>query len=319
MRSLIKLLSMSLLAVAPAWAQSPVDPYTDPAPTPAPTPAPAEDAPVRSVSAANVSPPKKLAANGLGVITVSQQPAKCRDIAKRATAPARAQALPARVSLANCLADVSVANLELIDGAAAILEIDDAIAPSLAYLDEVVREGEPQHKVMAHAARAQLYANVSSRMRSTVPAPASSTPEALALRDSRLKLVEQMLAPWREEQLVSHQAIVDLAKANPALSKNQIAANAIRASRDHVAQHQAVAARIASQDAQAAAANAPKAGDDAPGAADRDAPATGGATVDPSKPADATQPVDPSTPAGTKPAGDAPTGGSTPADADALK
>jgi len=174
--------------------------------------------------------------SGLEAIAIDTLPAPCRTLGKRAMRPDRVQALPARISLANCMADARVATLDLIDAHESVVAVDDALAPSLRLLDEVVTAGDPALKVMAHHAKAQLYASMASRMLGTVPPPPGTTREAIAVTESRRQLLELMLTPWRDQALAAHEAVVALATRHPELAKNAVAKGAIEASRKHVAQ-----------------------------------------------------------------------------------
>ncbi|MDB4962927.1 MAG: hypothetical protein JWP01_2926 [Myxococcales bacterium] len=205
--------------------------------------APAADAPVRSVSAASVTSPRPRLPNGLIAITVAELPELCRDSGKRALNPNLVQALPARISLANCVSDAKINALQLIDGNESIVAIEEAIAPSIELLDDVAAQSDAASKVMALHAKAQLYSNATSRMLKTVPATNQSTQESQALRDARRAILEAMMAPWREKQLEAHQAVVDVAKLNPQLAKNPVAQAAIADSRQRVAQAGSVATR----------------------------------------------------------------------------
>jgi len=211
----------------------------DDARPPAPAPAPAQ-APIRTVSASNVPPPEpKLAPRPR--IDVAKLPERCRAIGKRASASIAAQAVPANIALAGCVADDALAKLVLIDSGESIAAIDEAVIPALERLDDVAATADPAHRVMALAAKIQLYTSMITRMQSSVPPPASQTNEALGLRASRMQIVEQLVTPWREQALEQHRAIVELAKAHPDLMRHPVAAVTIRDSRDRIAKQIAMA------------------------------------------------------------------------------
>src|SRR5262245_35730232 len=84
-------------------------------------------------------------------------PEQCRAIAKQAATPNRHTALSARISLANCLSDVKLAPLKLVDSEASMLEIDEAMKDSFDLLDEVVAGADPVTQIVAERARAELY------------------------------------------------------------------------------------------------------------------------------------------------------------------
>ncbi len=187
-------------------------------------------------------------------VDIGEVPPRCADLVTRANGGNRTLALPARISLANCLADARVGKLQLIDGAASVLDIDAALAPSLDLLDQVVRTAEPATRIMAHDAKARLLAGATNRVLATVPPLTATTPEAVALRDSRRQLVDAMVTPWRERAMAEHLAIVELAKAQPALATDRTAGRFVKDSRGHVAHNPQLATAVATRKASVQAA-----------------------------------------------------------------
>lgn len=233
----------------PAGPASPPPP-TDAGPPGAPGLTP-PDALGREPTIDGVVPPAltpPTTANGLSPISVASLPERCRDVGTRAVAANRVQALPARIALAGCLVEVGIEPLDLIDASASVLEVSEAIAPAIALLDEVIASGDPAIQVMALHRKALLYAGMTGRMLTTIPPPSSPTREAVALQDSRRRLLEAMLSPWRDEMVRAYQAIVELAIRTPALAANPVARTAIRDSRQRLEQHDR-AVRAALRDA----------------------------------------------------------------------
>jgi len=215
MRSLFACLSLSLLAPA-AFAEGPE--------------APVERAPIRSVSAAAAPAP------ALAAVVLDETPPRCKSLAKRAQVPSAMQSLAARISLAGCIADARMEPLSLIDGQESVLAIDVAVHPGLTMLDGVIDSGDAAMKVMALRAKAELYGRMRVKMMATVPAPANTTPEAAALRETRREIVESMVQPWSDRTRDAHQAIVALGKKHPELAKNPVAQATIRTSEQQLAQ-----------------------------------------------------------------------------------
>lgn len=214
MRAVLAYLSLSLLAPA-AFADGPSRPLPPPA--------------ARAVVAA--TPAVKLAP-----IVLDETTERCKAHAKRASVPVLAQALSARIALAGCIADARLEPLSLIDGQESVLAIDEAVVPAFAMLDSVVDAGQAAAKIMALRAKAGLYGLMVSKMMSTIPAPANTTPEAASLRETRRQIVDGMVVGWRERAREMHSAIVDLGRNHPELANNPVVQAAIRESVQALAQ-----------------------------------------------------------------------------------
>jgi hypothetical protein len=187
-----------------------------------------------SLLAATVHADRKTPAVNLTPILADELPARCRPIAKQASAANLGVALGARISLANCMASEELAPLQLCDCADSILEMDNAVAPAVALLDEVAHAGDAHTELLAEHARGELYTSMRIRMAKTIPTP-DSTEESLALRDARQALLETQLVPWSETIDAAAERVLAIAKANPALAKHPIAKTAIEASKQRVA------------------------------------------------------------------------------------
>jgi hypothetical protein len=213
--ALFACVSLSLLAPV-AFADGPNQPV-EPAPG------------VRTVSAATP-------AVGLAPIVLDDATQRCKPLAKRASVPSLAQQLSARIALAGCIADARMEPLSLIDGQESVLAIEEAVQPALAMLDGVIDAGDASMKVMALRAKADIYGVMCTRMMTTVPAPANTTPEAASLRETRRQIVDGMILPWHDRTRETHQAIVDLGKKHPELVRNPVVQTAIRESERQLAQ-----------------------------------------------------------------------------------
>ena len=167
-------------------------------------------------------------------IVLGELPEKCKPIARQAGAPDLAVALAGRIALANCRAIEATASLQLCDCADSIVAIDDAIAPSIELLDEVIAAGDPRMQILGEAAKAELYGGLRIRMAATIPS-GDGNPDSVALRDSRKAMLEAQLAPWDETIKAASEHVVDLVKANPTLEKNPSVKPAIEASRRRLA------------------------------------------------------------------------------------
>jgi len=212
--------------------------------------APGDKAPAARATAGSARAPAapaapaaaKSPAVNLTPINLTETPERCHPIAKRAATTNLIQALSARISLAGCIADAKFSELTLIDGQDSVTALDEAVAPSLAMLDEVVAAAasEPVTQVMATHAKAALYHSMMNRMVQTVTATDAS-PEAQTLKETRRQIVQGLLGPWRDKTRAVYSAVDDIAKANPTIIRNAVALAAIRDSREQLARHVAIA------------------------------------------------------------------------------
>jgi hypothetical protein len=195
------------------------------APAPAPTPAPPSQAPGATAPTPTPVPVS------LTKVDVEALPEACRDIGKQADSPIKARALSARISLASCLVDEKTKPLVLCDCEQSVNEINDAIDPSLIILDEVVLVGDPATKILARHSQGEILSGFAQRMLSTVPPPVNASEEAIALRNTRLDLLQPLIQPWLSRAQVAFSELDKIARANPQLAKNPAVAAAVRASR----------------------------------------------------------------------------------------
>ena len=167
-------------------------------------------------------------------IDPSAVPEACQPLAKQALAPGPA-ALPARISLAICLADRAVAPLALCDCGESILAVDTATEPALALLDEVIDVGDPASQAIAEHAEGELHAGFAVRLLATLPAlrPGASPAEA-TLREMRRQTLNAQLAPWREAATRSFQRVAELARAHPELADRPAVRIAVRDSQERL-------------------------------------------------------------------------------------
>jgi len=211
-------------ATAPAQSAVPVRPTAPAVPPPDRHPA----------SPASQPGPPAPPASPLTPIEPSAVPEACRPLAKQALAPGPA-ALPARISLAICLADRAVAPLALCDCGESILAVDTATEPAFALLDEVIDAGDPASQAIAEHAEGELYAGFTVRLLATLPAlrPGASPAEA-TLREMRRQTLDAQLAPWREAATRSFQRVAELARAHSELADQPAVRIAVRDSQQRL-------------------------------------------------------------------------------------
>jgi hypothetical protein len=220
---------------APSPTEAPAPPSPTEAPA-APTEAPAAPGPTEAPTAQSTSAAPGAVAAGLSPIVVEDVPQPCRDLAKMASSPSKNAALSARISLATCLADQQAKALVLCDCEQSVIDVNDAIDPSLAMLDEVVAHGDVTMKILARHSQGHLLASFSARILATLPPPPTSNPDAIALRETRLAMLQPLIDPWQVRAHGAFAEVDKLARANPRLAKNAAVLAAVRSSRDRLSQ-----------------------------------------------------------------------------------
>jgi hypothetical protein len=176
-------------------------------------------------------------------IDLAQVPDPCKELAKAAGSASVNQALSARTSLAVCLADQKTKPLVLCDCEQSVREIEAAIQPSLDMLDEVFALGDAAQQILARTAQGEMLQSLATRMLATVPPPLNPSDEAVALHDTRVQLLQPLIAPWQQQAQAAFAAVDQLAKKNPQLAKNQAVVAAVRTSRQRLSQLDTTAKR----------------------------------------------------------------------------
>jgi hypothetical protein len=163
-------------------------------------------------------------------------PAKCQAFVASAQASAPQVAVPARLSLASCVAEQAVAPIALCDCGQSILDIEQAIAPAVAILDGVIAAGSSVSQALAAHAKGELYAGFVMRMTATVPKLGpNATPEEISLHDMRAEALAAQLAPWRDTARAAFTQVIEIAKTRPEVANNPSAAIALRDSQQRLA------------------------------------------------------------------------------------
>lgn len=165
-------------------------------------------------------------------VVLEELPEACRDLGKLANAPAHAQALSARISLSSCIVDHEMRDIQLCDCEQSIKDIEAASEQSLALLDEVFMHGDPTMKILARQALGDLLTGFATRMLATVPAPVDGSEAAIALRETRLQMLQPLVQPWIVRAQGAYAELDRIARANPQLAKNPAVVAAVRASRE---------------------------------------------------------------------------------------
>lgn len=152
-------------------------------------------------------------------------PQSCQQFA--APAPTARLQLAARISLANCLASERLDALQLgNDPERSRRQLTEAIAPSVALLDQVIAQGDPSARIMAQHAKGDLYIGLVVRLRNTVPpVPAgSSNQQHLAYLQRE---IEPRTYDWLARADRAFGDVRDVANANPAIVDDPVVGNVI--------------------------------------------------------------------------------------------
>lgn len=210
----MRLALLLLLSTSAALAAPPGETPTAPAPAPAPAPVPP----------------------GLTALEPSSIPEQCRELAKIADSHSPARAWSARISLASCLVDDKLRSLALCDCEQSVREVEAASQLSLMLLDEVFVAADPATQILARNAKGELLSSLATRMLATVPPPVNNTQEAIALRDTRMQLLQPMVDPWIIQARSAFAEVDKIARANPQLAKNSAVVAAVRSARAQISQ-----------------------------------------------------------------------------------
>lgn len=125
-------------------------------------------------------------------------PATCKSVsAVPADATESQLQLAAKISLANCTAEASFAQLTVTPDDAGMQALVTAAKPSFDLLDDVIRSGDPTMTPIAQAARADLLDGMAVRMRDSIaPVTMDTVGAPLALHDREHADIEAKIQPW---------------------------------------------------------------------------------------------------------------------------
>ena len=164
----------------------------------------------------------------------SDVPAECESIA---TVPDQAMTeipmLAARMSMASCAAQARAGSLALTDDADGILQLQNAMGPSLDTFQNLVDDPHPEFQLLAAHAHADLLLGMVTRMRASIP-PVSSDAFGVDLirqqadRDARHESLEPLLRPWIAAARADLVRTLAVAKQHPELANDPVIAAAIQ-------------------------------------------------------------------------------------------
>jgi hypothetical protein len=176
----------------------------------------------------------------LAPIPLDAVPEQCKAIGKQSNTVTVTVARSARISLASCLVDTRLAALKLLDCEESVLAVEEAAKPSFEILDGVIATSDDVTKIVAERAKAELYNQMTLRMRQTLPSPGVDESD-VALHNVRKDLLEGLILKWKDAAAGSYERILAAVKAKPALEKNPVVATAVRTAKDRVRLHVASA------------------------------------------------------------------------------
>lgn len=130
-------------------------------------------------------------------------------------------ALAARVSAASCTAEQKLAGLPLTDSEASMQRVNDAVAPVIAALDEVIAQGDPYAQLVAAYTKGDLLLGLQERMRASIP-PMTSQMSLQTVKDieQRHRALEPRLSRWGKEGRTALLRVLATARDNPKLSRD---------------------------------------------------------------------------------------------------
>jgi len=160
-------------------------------------------------------------ADALPRLSLAGVPPSCRPLAQIPDTLDPTPALSARISVANCSAEVRLDALVLTHNDASVKALAEAIRPSIAMLDDVARRGDATWQIKAAYSRADLYTSLVVRLRNAEPGDTS---------------IEPQLRPWLTRADAAYQDVIHLAAANPGIVKRDaVVASDVASSRARLA------------------------------------------------------------------------------------
>ncbi len=125
-------------------------------------------------------------------------PAQCQGVASvPADAKVATPALAARIALATCGAQARFAQLKLTPDDAGVKALTDAVAPSFALLDDVIKANDAALSPIAAKAKSDLYVSMAVRLRNSIPPITMQTVgTALQEHDQAHAALEPKIKPW---------------------------------------------------------------------------------------------------------------------------
>lgn len=160
-------------------------------------------------------------------------PPACRSM-EHGAAPTLQIQLEQRVSVASCMASIRLDALRSLGKPeTAIPALANAVAPSIAMLDEVIAQGDARPQIIAEHAKGDLYVALAVRLRNTVPpvGPLSAGP-ALKIHDAAHAVLEPSAQAWVAAADQAFTQVEQIATIHPELDRDPVIIHAVQLSTD---------------------------------------------------------------------------------------
>jgi hypothetical protein len=145
--------------------------------------------------------------------------APCRALAQiPRTAKTPRPAYDAAISTASCMAMTRADALVLAPTAESARELGTAVAPALAILDRVIETGDPEHRLIAEYAKADILDSDAARIYAASPLSPQVEPAEVAGHRRDVAEIDAATSGWREEALASRREIARLVYEHPELA-----------------------------------------------------------------------------------------------------
>jgi hypothetical protein len=148
-------------------------------------------------------------------LDVSSLPPSCRwagDAQARGLPPA--QQLASITSAASCMAIVNLRGLRIEPTQAGVQAVDNAIEPSVALYDSVIRSGDLESTLIAQQAKADLLRGAAIKVASSARAVGTMTGSDLATFRRQVEQANSLATPFRERSTVAFQQLANLSHAD---------------------------------------------------------------------------------------------------------
>jgi hypothetical protein len=128
----------------------------------------------------------------------------------------------AAISTANCMAMTRVDALALSPTTESANALQLAVAPALAILDRVIETADPEYRLIAEYAKADIFDSNAARMyaTSTLSPQVDRTDVASHQRD--VTVLDQVTRPWLEEALACRREIARIVYMHPELATRDV-------------------------------------------------------------------------------------------------
>jgi hypothetical protein len=153
-------------------------------------------------------------------IVLTSVPDRCQPVSEVPRSARTAEpAFSARVSAASCMAENLMSGLEVTDDEESIQRVNEATAPIIATLDEVIAQGDPSEQLIAAYTKGDLFFGLQQRLREAIP-PITARTSLQAAKDleRRHRALEPKVAPWGKEGTNAFLRVMETARTNPKLA-----------------------------------------------------------------------------------------------------